>query len=247
MAELIRSDVPDPLDTLDVTVEMGYPPETSASCAPPVPPTKHARGVKGCKHWAKCIFAQQKYGAFRGDGPANAVYYLRTTDGAAKMDHTACWAYMQTLHNRSIEGDVRRMRGDRKAELIRVIGSERSGTRYYHRELIPVDALGGNKNGDVRVKQIVIEDRECPKFVRLRDRAKVNVDARLNQYGDDLLKSETGTFDPVASVREAAAVERRAVERDAGPVAEAFAEVPGDAASEDDVLDMGTVTARTKK
>ena len=33
MAELIRSDVPDPLDTLDVTVEMGYPPETSASCA----------------------------------------------------------------------------------------------------------------------------------------------------------------------------------------------------------------------
>src|SRR5678815_4617991 len=104
-----------PRGTVEELRAVGLDPAQVGSCAP-----RGAGGVRGCRMEQECIFAQARYGGFKGKGPKNVGYYKREIDGPQKQDWMPCHSFVQSLARRMRAGDAAREQGQ-PHEQIRII------------------------------------------------------------------------------------------------------------------------------
>lgn len=178
-----------PVGTLEEIQAEGLNPDLIASC--------HSRveGVtRGCPVWSTCQFHLKERGGFKGKGPKNVGYYLRTTrdEGArTKEDFIPCYGFVLALQSRMNFGRAQKEEG-KEHEVIRIVAQE--GEKIAVRHYVSVAADGGNRTGDIRIREIP-EIIEVPKFLRPRQNPGVTYEQMLRQREGRRLEIESETED----------------------------------------------------
>jgi len=148
-----------PIGTLEEVRQNGMDPENVACCH------QRAAGIRGCPMWESCRFGEVKRGGWKGQGPHYVGYYLETSpsDGARQVENfMACYNYTRVLQHREIAGRAHKDQG-KPHETIQIIAQE--GETIYLERHKHLDADGGNKNGDIRIKTWT-EPMQVPRFPR---------------------------------------------------------------------------------
>ncbi|MGQ0721019.1 MAG: hypothetical protein ACT4PE_05525 [Candidatus Eiseniibacteriota bacterium] len=193
-----------PIGTREEIEAQGMDPAFVACCAPP---TKDG-SVKGCAWWEKCQFHRKALGGFKGEGPKNVGFYMRTanSDGAQQREGVApCFRFVATLQPRMLNGLDRKNRGQ-DHEVIQVIAQE--GEKIVVREWKTVAPDGGNKSKDYRMKSSIVE-MTVPKFPRPGENPGVTYDNQLDQRAADRERRASDLEDMLADQMAGAAPRHR--------------------------------------
>lgn len=161
---------PIPMGTPDELRKVGVDPGMVGSCAQPNPQT----GVRGCPLWASCPFHLQKYGGFKGQGPKNVGYYIKTHEGRQAENFMTCHNFVRVLLARMRSGRQQAEEGKSNAEIVRIIAQE--GGMVRQRGSFAVDPEDRRPNAPWAMKTVA---REVPKFPRPGERKGVSYEADL--------------------------------------------------------------------
>jgi len=89
------------------------------------PAVKQARGLCApCPVYEKCLFHMPRYGGFKGQGPRNVVYSLRTDkveNHNAKEECVSCMNFVETMQDRMLSGRAAADEGRAGAERVSVL------------------------------------------------------------------------------------------------------------------------------
>lgn len=162
-----------PVGTLHEIREAGMDPELVACC--------HSRAegeIRGCPVWKTCQFNRKPNGGFKGEGPRNVGYYLKTSrsdGGRQKEDFIPCYGFVIALQGRMLAGRAARDRGE-DHETIRIVAQE--GEPIVVRKYFSVAKDGGNITGDIRMKSNTMTIN-VPVFLRPSENPGVTYDQQL--------------------------------------------------------------------
>lgn len=164
-----------PVGTLKEIRDANLDPDLVACC--------HSRvegEVRGCPVWKTCQFNRRDRGGFKGQGPHNVGYYLKTSrsdGGRQKEDFIPCYGFVLALQARMLAGRAAKDRGE-DHEKIRIVAQE--GESIVVRKYMSVARDGGNVSGDIRMKSIT-NVIEVPRFLRPSENPGVTYDQQLRE------------------------------------------------------------------
>lgn len=152
-----------PIGTLEEIQALGMDPSLVCTCAP------HAKdgSVRGCPQETNCIFAQARYGGFKGKGAKNVGFFKRLSKadrGSAQRyqfeSYMPCFNFVHTLAEPMRQGQLLEEQG-RDHTHIEIIGQEGDTIFVTHSEA--VDKRPDAK--DIRMKETT-EEIVIPRFPR---------------------------------------------------------------------------------
>lgn len=182
---------PTPVGTLDELEREGIDPQKVGCCyqTRAVRRVTNAEGIeeevtiRGCPVWASCRFGRPDMGAFKGKGPQNVPYMIRTLDGAEQMNFLPCYSFVRVIQSRMDWANAQRAEG-KAHELIRIVGTEGMTIKMnIARNRHPEDKLNPTFEN-------AIEDVVVPKFKRPSERNEVGFSAAFKAFEDQIAAKE---------------------------------------------------------
>lgn len=164
-----------PVGTLEELRENNLDPERVACCHRTV-----EGEVRGCPVWRDCQFQNKNRGGFKGQGPKNVGFYLRTTkdEGSRSMESfMPCYGFVLALQARMNFGRAQREEG-KDHEVIRIIAQQ--GEPIVVRRYESVAADGGNRSGDIRIRSWP-EEIKVPEFLRPNQNPGVTYEQQMRE------------------------------------------------------------------